>query len=148
MSFLLLRSANTACSFPAPANPSLPSALRSLGGFDQAMDAADPATLQSASVTAATALHPDLIGVSAASVVREQASGAGPSALVVPLQRREGTGRQVVALVAYLTDCTGRPFFDAVDDRSQAPVAAYPSPAPQRTAKLEFSGDPFSPFWN
>ena len=148
MSFLLLRSASAGCGFAAPVNPNLPAALRSLGGFDQAMDAGDTTSLQAASVTAATALHPDLIGVSAAPAVREQTTGSGPSAIVVPLQRRNATGTQVVALVAFLTDCTGRPFFDAVDDRSQAPVAAFPAPAPRQAAKLEFGSDPFSPFWN
>ena len=145
---LLLRSAVAGCGFPDPVNTNLPHALRSLGGFDQAMDPSDIAALQSSSVKAATALHPDLIGASATHVVREMQAGVGPSAIVVPLQRPGSSGQQIVALVAFLTDCSGRAYFDAVDDRTRSPQP-FPPAQPRTLAhpRLKFYGDPFDPFW-
>jgi hypothetical protein len=105
--------------------------------------------LQASSVTAATALDHDLIGATATGVVKERPALSGPAAVVVPLVRRDSTGQKVIALVAYLTDCTGRAYFDAVNDRSHDPLAAFPpaQPGRARSAMLVFSQDPFEPFW-
>jgi hypothetical protein len=153
--FFLTRPAASSCSYPAPVNGDLPSILKSIGGFDQAHNPSDVSDLQSNAVSAATAINANLIGVSALSPVIETPVQAGPDATIVPLSRNTQTGHVVVALVAYLSDCSGRLYYDKIDYLGSGPIAAFPVMSRQfaaaqlggQTPQLQFYSDPFRPFW-
>ena len=161
--FTLVRvtsSSGTSCSVSPPV-PSLPSRLRSLGGFDQPQDPTDTLALESFAAQAGSAVAPGLIGTVASQPVRIHALNSGtPDALVVPLQSG-GDGREhpsVAGLVAMLVDCTGRAYYSAVDDltaRAAPAQQSFPAvtmadaaatlgvPDPQ----LVYSQSPFAPRW-
>jgi hypothetical protein len=158
----LARSRTAGCDVGAP-QPTLPSQLRTLGGFDQPFDTADQRALADASVSAATALHSDLAGASADGLVRESASGgARYDAVVVPLSVAGGaTGtRRVVGLVAWLLDCSGRAYFDEVRDVLRTDPSLLPAHYPTldaaaaaaqlgtaATPKLVYRASPFNALW-
>jgi hypothetical protein len=153
--FFLTQPTSSACGYPAPVNANLPSILKSIGGFDQPHDPSDVADLQSTAVSAATATYAELIGVSAQSPVHETPLHGGPSATVVPLTRGLQDYNHVVALVAYLSDCSGRVYFDKVDYLTSGAIAAFPVVSQQeaaaklgtQTPQLQYSSDPFHPVW-
>lgn len=148
------------CSLPAPA-PSLPPQLRALGGFDQPLDAADTANVESLAVQAGSLVAPGLIGTIAEPPVDETAtSPAHPDALVVPLVRQPQSSQspRVAGLVAFLRDCAGRAYYSAVTDMtSQAANApsGFPAVTESRAAailgtaqpQLTYVTTPFSPSW-
>lgn len=105
-----LRNSSSGCSYPAPINSDLPAVLRSLGGYDQPLDPSDVKNLDAMSITAATALHPDLIGVSAAAPVRRSGADGGPPQVVVSLMRAGG----MAGSVTYEQDCAGRVYFSRI----------------------------------
>jgi hypothetical protein len=153
--FFLGKPAASSCNYPAPVNTALPPILKSVGGFDQAHDPGDVSDLEAGAVSAATAVNANLIGVMAQPPVQETPLHPGPAAAVVPLIRRTPAGSRVVALVAYLSDCTGRLYYDRIDNLDGTPVSAYPT-VPQaaaasqlggQTPQLQFSSDPFAPLW-
>jgi hypothetical protein len=148
------------CRVSAP-QPSLPAQLRAIGGFDQAFNPSDMATLRRVAVSAASAVAPDLIGVQPDLPVAESAArGDRPDALVVPLI---GTGAppkrgKVVGLVAFLRDCAGRAYYSAVDDlvvHGSASAQSFPSMSRAAAAQqlgtaspqLVYKDDPFMPDW-
>jgi hypothetical protein len=148
------------CKVSAP-QPSLPAQLRAIGGFDQAFNPSDMATLRRIAASAASAVAPDLIGVQPDLPVAESAALVDrPDALVVPLI---GTGAppqrgKVVGLVAFLRDCAGRAYYSAVDDlvvHGIASAQSFPSvsraAAAQRlgaaSPQLVYIDDPFMPDW-
>jgi len=153
--YFLTRPAASSCSYPAPVNGHLPPILKSIGGFDQSRDPSDVADLEANAVSAATAQFANLIGVSAQSPVHEASVHSGPSATVVPLTRSTADGNRVVALVAYLSDCSGRVYYDNVEYFDSATITTYPSVSKQaassrlngQTPQLQFDSDPFHPFW-
>src|ERR1700680_4081797 len=105
---VLLRSRTADCGVVAP-RPSLAPVLRALGDFGQSYDAGNVAALEDAAGRAAGALHPDLIGSTAAAPVAVAAALPGaPDALVVPLRSHmpSPTGPPALAgLVVFLRDC-------------------------------------------
>jgi hypothetical protein len=147
------------CTVNAPV-PSLPAQLRAIGGFDQAFNPSDTATLRRVAASAASAVAPDLIGVQPDKPVAESAASAGrPDALVVPLI---GTGApplrgKVVGLVAFLRDCAGRAYYSAVDDLVAHGSFAQGFPSVSQGAaaqllgaaspQLVYKDDPFAPDW-
>ena len=148
------------CTVPAPV-PTLSAQLRSLGGFDQAFDAADIMTLERVAAQAASASAPDLIGGVALRPVGVAAESPDrPDALVVPLlsAAQPGAGVRVAGLVAFLRDCAGRAYFSAVSDLTSL-GAASPSQFPAVTESaaaarlgtqspsLVYSSNPFAPSW-
>ena len=150
----------TSCSYPQPL-PSLPSRLRSLGGFDQPQDPSDTLGLQGFAAQAASAVAPGLIGTVASQPVRVHAlDPAKPDAIVVPLQSNaQGLQHPVVSgLVALLVDCAGRAYYSAVDDltlRGASAPQSFPSVAMADAAtalgvarpQLVYTGSPFAPRW-
>ena len=153
-------SSGTSCSVSPPL-PSLPSRLRSLGGFDQPQDPTDTLGLQSFAAQAASAVAPGLIGTVAGEPVRVNAlNSSTPDALVVPLQS-DGAGGQhpaVAGLVALLVDCTGRAYYSAVDDltaRDAPAQQSFPAVTMAHAAarlgvphpQLVYSQSPFAPRW-
>lgn len=151
------------CSVGQPV-PSLPSRLRSLGGFDQPQDPADSKGLESFAAQAANAVAPGLIGTTPGVPVRiRAASGGRPDALVVPLvssqqQTAVNPARSGIAgLVSLLLDCTGRAYYSAVDDltHTSAAPAAFPAPTAADAAvtlgtpepQLVYVDSPFVPLW-
>ena len=153
--FTLLHSRTADCAYSAPV-PSLAPELRALGGFDQPQDANDETMLGDDAVTAATALHPDLIGVSAQHSVSVAAqASATAAAVVVPLQRVSTGQSAVVGLVSFLRDCDGRVYFSQVDDLATKPLSAFPAVRKDQAllalgssdAALVFSDSPFAPTW-
>ena len=153
-------SGGTSCSYPQPV-PSLPSRLRSLGGFDQPQDPSDTLGLEGFAAQAASAVAPGLIGTVASQPVRVHAPDpTKPDALVVPLQSNaQGLQHPVVAgLVALLVDCAGRAYYSAVDDltlRGATAPQSFPSVSMMDAAaslsaarpQLVYSQSPFAPRW-
>lgn len=158
-----VRSSTGGCSAAAPI-PTLTPQLRALGGFDQPLDPGQE-QLDDAAARAAAAVGVDLSGVVAGHPVAERAvAPASHDALVVPLVRplgSEGGATQVVGLVAFLRDCSGRAYFDTVDDlaRNVATTSLatdYPrvdvGTAQQRLGApthpdLIYTDSPFAPSW-
>ena len=153
-------SGGSSCSVQQPV-PSLPSRLRSLGGFDQPQDPSDTLGLEGFAAQAASAVAPGLIGTVASEPVRVHAlDPTKPDALVVPLQSNaEGLQHPVVAgLVALLVDCAGRAYYSAVDDLT-AQLASAPQSFPSVSMtdaaaslsaarpQLVYSQSPFAPRW-
>ena len=148
------------CAVAAPI-PSLPSRLRSLGGFDQPQDPSDIVGLASLAEQAGASVAPGLIGTQPQRPVRVAAVRAGqPDSLVVPLlSAPQQSARQVVAgLVSFLLDCSGRAYYAAVDDlTAQATTAPSSFPAVSMSEasstlgtaqpQLVYSATPFSPMW-
>lgn len=153
-------SGGASCSYPQPV-PSLPSRLRSLGGFDQPQDASDTLGLEGFAAQAASAVAPGLIGTVATQPVRVHAvDPTKPDALIVPLQSNaQGLQHPVVAgLVALLVDCAGRAYYSAVDDltlRGATAPQSFPSVSMTDAAgalnaahpQLVYSQSPFAPSW-
>lgn len=156
------RSGTPGCGAPTP-EVNLPSALRTLGGFDQPFDAGDTRSLQDAAVSAATALHSDLAGVSAGDPVAIAAdAGAQHDALVVPLTEsatQPDAPRRVAGLAAFLRDCSGRAWYDDLDDLLHTDPSVLPQQFPvvsrgQASAALDVTQprlvwrrSPFQPLW-
>ena len=148
------------CAVAAPI-PSLPSRLRSLGGFDQPQDPSDVMALAALAEQAGASVAPGLIGTQPQRPVPVAAATAGqPDALVVPLlSAPQPAARQVVSgLVAFLLDCSGRAYFSAVDDLTASGTSApssFPSVSPGRAAatlgttqpELVYGDSPFAPRW-
>lgn len=141
--------------------PSLPSRLRSLGGFDQPQDPSDSASLEAFASQAAMAVAPSLIGtvprppVHVASIRSDQ-----PDALVIPLLSHGPAGQRTVVagLVALLEDCSGLAYYSAVDDltlRSATAPPAFPAETMAAAAaalhttdpELVYAHSPFAPVW-
>lgn len=151
---------SSSCSIPEPA-PSLPSRLRSLGGFDQPQDPSDTTALVTFAAQAASAVAPGLIGSQPRQPVRVHALHADePDAIVVPLLSTvPGQQRQVVAgLVSLLVDCAGRAYYSAVDDltlKSATAPGAFPGLTMSNAAsllsttdpQLVYTQSPFAPRW-
>ena len=148
------------CTVAAPL-PSLPSQLAALGGFDQAYDANDAASLESLATQGAGVVAHNLIGATAGAPVHVAAlEAAKPAAVVVPLlypQTSTNSGR-VAGLVDFLADCTGRVYFGSVDDLTAQignPPASFPrisesSAAAQlgtQSPQLVYMDTPFAPEW-
>ena len=153
-------SGGSSCSVPQPV-PSLPSRLRSIGGFDQPQDPSDTLGLEGFAAQAASAVAPGLIGTVASQPVHVRSlDPTMPDALVVPLQSTAvGLQRPVVAgLVALLVDCAGRAYYSAVDDltlRGGSAPQSFPSVSMTDAAsslgasrlQLVYSQSPFAPRW-
>ena len=148
------------CAIAAPA-PSLPAALRALGGFDQSYDATNPNELAQVGENAAAVVSPNLDGASALLPVNVAAAVSGqPAAVVVPLaaQATTAAGVRLVGLVSFYVGCGGRAYFGSVSDLSSlgttAP-ASFPgvgeTSASARLAtsspQLIYTGSPFTPEW-
>lgn len=150
----------SSCAVAEPV-PSLPSRLRSLGGFDQPQDPSDTVSLEAFAAQAGSAVAPGLIGtvprapVHIASINRNR-----PDAVVVPLMSNApgGQRRVVAGLVALLEDCSGRAYYSAVDDLTLRGASAPPSfPAETMAAaaaalhtsnpELVYDQSPFAPLW-
>jgi hypothetical protein len=154
----------SSCQVAAPA-PQLPSQLRSLGDFDQPLDARDPRVLQDVATRAAAALHNDLGGQSLVvgdPVAVAAGPGANYDAIVIPLGTNVapegGAPRTVEALVAFLRDCTGKAYYDDVVDLAAAPPSGFPAVTRQQAAArlgvsdpaaltLVYTDSPFRPKW-
>ena len=109
----------SSCDRAAPV-PDLPAQLRTLGGFDQAIDGGDPRQLEDLAQEAAGAVEPTLGAAVPVSPVRVRALRPGsPDAVVVPLigsAFSAGGTPRVEGLVSFLSDCGGRLYFSQVDD--------------------------------
>lgn len=148
------------CSLPEPI-PSLPSRLRSIGGFDQAQDASDTPGLVAFAMQAAGAVAPGLIGSRPQQPVHVQAAGQRrPDALVVPLLSTLPLQQHpvVAGLVSLLLDCTGRAYYSAVDDltlRGATVPPSFPAVSMADAAarlgtaqpQLIYTDSPFAPQW-
>ena len=148
------------CAIAAPA-PSLPAALRSLGGFDQSFDASNPTELAQVGQNAAAAVTPNLEGAVAQRPVNVAAAVAGrPAALVVPLitQSASAGGTRLVGLVSFYVGCGGRAYFGSVASipaSGPSTAVAFPtvgeSAAAQQlgtsTPQLVYRASPFTPEW-
>ena len=148
------------CAIAAPA-PSLPAALRALGGFDQSYDATNLQQLAQVGQNAAAVVSPNLDGAAPLEPVTVAAATTGqPAAVVVPLAAQEttGSGKRLVGLVSFYVSCGGRAYFGSVSDISaealNAPVsfpavgegaaaAQLATSAPQ----LVYTSSPFTPEW-
>ncbi|MFI5285960.1 MAG: hypothetical protein ACHQ4F_06530, partial [Candidatus Dormibacteria bacterium] len=147
------------CAIAAPA-PSLPAALRSLGGFDQSFDASNPNELARVGQNAAAAVMPNLDGASAQRPVNVAAAVTGQAAaVVVPLTAQASTGGvRLVGLVSFYVGCGGRAYFGSVANiASLGPSSALAFPtvgesaAAQQlatsTPQLVYATSPFMPEW-
>ena len=148
------------CAITAPA-PSLPAALRSLGGFDQSFDASNPTELAQVGQNAAAAVIPNLDGAIAQRPVNVAAAVTGqPAAVVVPLtaQAAQAGGTRLVGLVSFYVGCGGRAYFGSVANvASPGPSTAIAFPtvgesaAAQQlatsTPQLVYTTSPFMPEW-
>ncbi len=148
------------CSISEPA-PSLPAALRSLGGFDQSFDASNPTELAQVGQAAAAAVIPNLDGAIAERPVNVTAAVVGqPAAVVVPLTAQAASpgGMRLVGLVSFYVGCGGRAYFGSVTSvASPGPsnALAFPtvgeSAAAQQlatsTPQLVYTTSPFMPEW-
>jgi hypothetical protein len=148
------------CTIAAPV-PSLPPALRALGGFDQSFDASNPDALAEVGQNAAGAVSQDLEGAIAQQPVNVAAAAAGqPAAVVVPLaaQVPSAQGMRLVGLVSFYVGCSGRAYFGSVTDiTSLATAAAQSFPAVGESAaaaqldtstpQLVYTSSPFMPEW-
>jgi hypothetical protein len=148
------------CSIAAPA-PSLPAALRALGGFDQSYDATNPDELAQVGENAAAVVSPNLDGATAMQPVNVAAAVAGqPAAVVVPLAAPAASsgGTRLVGLVSFYVGCSERAYFGTVSDISAlgttAP-ASFPGVGESAAAdqlatstpQLVYSQSPFMPEW-
>jgi hypothetical protein len=148
------------CTIAAPV-PSLPAALRALGGFDQSFDASNPDALAEVGQNAAGAVSQDLEGAIPQQPVNVAAAAAGqPAAVVVPLaaQVPSAQGMRLVGLVSFYVGCSGRAYFGSVMDiTSLATAAAQRFPAVGESAaaaqldtstpQLVYTSSPFTPEW-
>jgi hypothetical protein len=148
------------CTIAAPV-PSLPAALRALGGFDQSFDATNPDALAEVAQNAAGAVSQDLEGAIAQQPVNVAAAVAGqPAAVVVPLaaQVPSAQGMRLVGLVSFYVGCGDRAYFGSVTDiTSLAATASVTFPAVGESAaaarldtsrpQLVYSSSPFTPEW-
>jgi hypothetical protein len=148
------------CAIAAPA-PSLPAALRSLGGFDQSFDASNPTQLAQVGQNAAAAVIPNLDGAVAQRPVNVGAVVAGqPAAVVVPLAASATSpgGMRLVGLVSFYVGCGGRAYFGSVANIAAPgpPIGlAFPtvgeSAAAEQlgtsTPQLIYATSPFMPEW-
>jgi hypothetical protein len=156
----LVRSRTPDCTVVAP-RPSLPSALRALGDFDQAYDVSNIPALEDAASRAAASLHGDLIGAVAEAPVPVAAGGFSlPDAVVVPLRSHAGSGPgppPLAGLVVFLRDCQGNAYFNTVEDdaSAQPALAAFPPVSREQAAaqlgtpalRLEYQASPLRPRW-
>ena len=148
------------CAIAAPA-PSLPAALRALGGFDQSYDSGDLQQLAQVGQNAASVVSPNLDGATPLEPVSVAAAAPGhPADVVVPLAAQEaaGSGMRLVGLVSFYVGCGGRAYFGAVSDISAQgsggppsfPAVGESSAAAQlatSTPQLVYTGSPFTPEW-
>jgi hypothetical protein len=146
------------CSIAAPA-PSLPAALKSLGGFDQSFDGTNAGALVQVAENAAAVVSPDLDGATALDPVNVAAATAGrPAAVVVPFTSEETSGARLVGLVSFYVGCGERAYFGSVLDISQSgPTAPTSFPALSEsdaaaelgvsTPQLVYTSSPFAPEW-
>lgn len=148
------------CAIAAPA-PSLPAALRSLGGFDQSFDASNPTELAQVGQNAAAAVIPNLDGAIAQRPVNMAAAVAGqPAAVVVPLTASAASpgGVRLVGLVSFYVGCSGRAYFGSVANvaaSGPSTAVAFPtvgeSTAAEQlatsTPQLVYTDSPFMPEW-
>ena len=148
------------CAIAAPA-PSLPAALRSLGGFDQSFDASNPTELAQVGQNAAAAVIPNLDGAIAQRPVNVAAAVAGqPAAVVVPLTASASSpgGVRLVGLVSFYVGCSGRANFGSVANVASpaaSTAVAFPpvgeGAAAQQlatsTPQLVYTTSPFMPEW-
>jgi len=158
----LARSRTPNCTVPPP-ELHLPDQLRAVGEFDQPFDTSDVRSVADAAVRAATALHSDLAGAFASPPLRIAPDrGATYTALVFPLSQRTGSSdasSKVAGLVAFLLDCSGRAYYDDVDDLLRTDPSLLPSQFPtvdRDTAaarlgvsapRLVWRDSPFAPLW-
>ena len=145
---------SSSCAYPAPI-PSLPSALLSQGGFDQALAPSNTQSVQTLAQKAAVTLHASLIGAQpAVPVFINSVSANVPSAEIVPLVRTTAGVTKVVGLVVFLSDCSGQVYYSRADDLSSAPLTAFPS-VDRASAQsqigtniaLFYGADPEHPYW-
>jgi hypothetical protein len=146
------------CSIAAP-EPSLPAALRSLGGFDQSFDGTNAGALVQVAENAAAVVSPDLDGATALDPVNVAAADAGqPAAVVVPFTSQETSSARLVGLVSFYVGCGERAYFGSVLDISQSgPTAPTSFPALSETdaaqelgtstPELVYTSSPFTPEW-
>lgn len=142
----------------ASAFPSLPAQLRSIGGFDQPLEASDTRTLQDAALRAASALHGDLSESAVGDPVAVTAYRADlQDAIVIPLLTNpgpDGRYRTVEGLVSFLRTCGGKAYYHDVADLAAAPPATFPQVTRSDAARilggdaeLVWSTSPFTPAW-
>ncbi len=157
---VLVRTRTPDCTVVAP-RPSLSSALRALGDFDQAYDANDSPALEDAATRAAGALYGDLIGTTAElPVAVDSGVAASPDAVVVPLRSHVAPSQgpaPLAGLVVFLRDCQGNAYFNTVEDDAsrQPPLVDFPSVSRAQAAQrlgssavqLEYVGSPLRPRW-
>jgi hypothetical protein len=148
------------CSIAAPA-PSLPAALRSLGGFDQSFDASNPTELAQVGQNAAAVVIPNLDGAIAQRPVNVAAAIAGqPAAVVVPLTALSTSpgGMRLVGLVSFYVGCGGRASFGSVvnvaapgtSTATEFPAVGEGAAAQQLATsnpQLVYTASPFMPEW-
>jgi hypothetical protein len=146
------------CSIAAP-EPSLPAALRSLGGFDQSFDGTNAGALVQVAQNAAAVVSPDLDGATALDPVNIAAADAGqPAAVVVPFTSQETSGTRLVGLVSFYVGCGERAYFGSVRDISQSGSTApttFPALSESDAAeelgtsspRLIYTSSPFTPEW-
>lgn len=152
------------CQAPPP-TPQLPEQLRSLGDFDQPLDAGDARVLRDVAQRVAAALHADLGGQSLVvgdPVAVAARDGARYDALVIPLGSNVaptgGAPRSIEALVSFLRGCSGRAYYSDVADLAAAPPAAFPALSREQAAAalgvtdagsltLVYTDSPFHPSW-
>ena len=148
------------CSISEPA-PSLPAALRSLGGFDQSFDASNPTELAQVGQAAAAAVIPNLDGAIAERPVNVTAAVVGNRRRWLcrsPPRRRRREACAWSDSVSFYVGCGGRAYFGSVTDvASPGPsnALAFPtvgeSAAAQQlatsTPQLVYTTSPFMPEW-
>ena len=155
---VLSASGTSTCTYPAPATPSLPPQLRSIGGFDQPLDPGNYAAIEANARAAAVATDPFLIGIAAQAPVSEKNTAANqPNAVVVPLSRSGLSQASVVGLAVYLTDCAGRAYYQGTSDLGSHPIFSYPKLGQADAAtqlgasageiEIVFSTNPLAPSW-
>ena len=156
------RSGTPGCTVAAPV-PNLPEQLRVLGDLGQPFDSADPRAMQDAAVRAATALHSDLAGATPGDAVAIAADGSAQhDALVIPLAEAGATAdapQRITGLVAFLRDCSGRAWYDDVDDLLRTDPSLLPQHFPTVSKEqaqtrygvadphLVWRSSPFQPLW-
>jgi hypothetical protein len=145
------------CQAAAPI-PNLPSQLRSIGSFDQPLQASDTRALQEAALRAASALHSDLAQtVVGDPVTVAAATPSAPDAVVIPLLTNpgpDGRFRTVEGLVGFLRACGDQAYYSDVVDLAAAPPPAFPQ-LTRDAAAARLGGDvalvwtesPFAPVW-
>jgi hypothetical protein len=155
LAVLAIRSVPSGCGYSLPPQQ-LPDALRAQGGFDQAVDRGDTATLDDMAQNAAQAMSPAMLGARAQRAVVVAAESPGhPDAVVIPLAVQVPAGTPAVAgLAVFLTDCSGRLHYQTVDVLGQNRIPAFPavSQADAQTAlggpvELVYTGSAERPVW-